>query len=131
LPKDTDTLRQRRLDALMAAIAENPLPDHLMSDASRHLKDAQSAVMNVANHAAIAHTVYPESTVCHFSRHADGFAQRGVRVNGLADVHRVSLALAMTGMPRKRSLGKVEPLEFGNARYNRSATKSRPDTEGA
>ncbi len=34
-PKDTDTLRQRRLDALMAAIAENPLPDNFLSDASR------------------------------------------------------------------------------------------------
>jgi antitoxin VapB len=34
-PKDTETLRQRRLDALMAAIAENPLPDDFLSDASR------------------------------------------------------------------------------------------------
>lgn len=34
-PKDTETLRQRRLDALMAAIAENPLPDNFLSDASR------------------------------------------------------------------------------------------------
>ena len=34
-PKDTDTLRQRRLDALMAAIADNPLPDDFLSDASR------------------------------------------------------------------------------------------------
>ena len=37
-PKDTETLRQRRLDALMAAIAENPLPDDFLSDASRHNK---------------------------------------------------------------------------------------------
>ena len=35
-PKDSETLRQRRLDALMAAIAENPLPDDFLSDASRH-----------------------------------------------------------------------------------------------
>ena len=34
-PKDTETLRQRRLDALMAAIAENPLPDNFLSDTSR------------------------------------------------------------------------------------------------
>lgn len=34
-PKDTETLRQRRLDALMAAIAGNPLPDDFLSDASR------------------------------------------------------------------------------------------------
>jgi antitoxin VapB len=34
-PKDTEALRQRRLDALMAAIAENPLPDDFLSDASR------------------------------------------------------------------------------------------------
>ena len=34
-PKAAETLRQRRLDALMAAIAENPLPDNFLSDASR------------------------------------------------------------------------------------------------
>lgn len=34
-PKDTETLRQHRLDALMAAIADNPLPDDFLSDASR------------------------------------------------------------------------------------------------
>jgi hypothetical protein len=34
-PKDTETLRLRRLDALMDAIAENPLPDNFLSDASR------------------------------------------------------------------------------------------------
>jgi antitoxin VapB len=34
-PKDTETLRKRRLDALMAAIADNPLPDDFLSDASR------------------------------------------------------------------------------------------------
>jgi antitoxin VapB len=34
-PKDTAILRQRRLDALMAAIAENPLPNDFLSDASR------------------------------------------------------------------------------------------------
>ena len=34
-PQDTEALRQRRLDALMAAIAENPLPDSFLSDASR------------------------------------------------------------------------------------------------
>jgi len=34
-PKDTKELRQRRLDALMAAIAESPLPDSFLSEASR------------------------------------------------------------------------------------------------
>ena len=34
-PKDTEALRKRRLDALMAAIAENPLPDNFLSEASR------------------------------------------------------------------------------------------------
>ena len=34
-PKDTDTLRLRRLDVLMATIKENPLPDDFLSDASR------------------------------------------------------------------------------------------------
>jgi antitoxin VapB len=34
-PKDTEALRQRRLDALMAALAANPLPDSFLSDASR------------------------------------------------------------------------------------------------
>ena len=34
-PKDSDTLRLRRLDVLMAAIEENPLPDDFLSDASR------------------------------------------------------------------------------------------------
>lgn len=34
-PKDTEELRQQRLDALMAVIAENPLPDSFLSDASR------------------------------------------------------------------------------------------------
>lgn len=34
-PKDTETLRKRRLDALVAAIADNPLPDDFLSDASR------------------------------------------------------------------------------------------------
>ena len=34
-PKDTETLRQQRLGALMTAIAENPLPDDFLSDASR------------------------------------------------------------------------------------------------
>ena len=34
-PKDTETLRLRRLDALMAAIADNPLPDDFLSEASR------------------------------------------------------------------------------------------------
>ncbi len=37
-PKDSETLRQRRLDALMAAIADNPLPDDFLSDASRQNK---------------------------------------------------------------------------------------------
>ena len=34
-PKDTQTLRHRRLDALMDAIADTPLPDNFLSDASR------------------------------------------------------------------------------------------------
>lgn len=34
-PKDTETLRKRRLDALMSAIKDNPLPDDFLSDASR------------------------------------------------------------------------------------------------
>ena len=34
-PKDTETLRQRRLDALMAAITDKPVPDNFLSDASR------------------------------------------------------------------------------------------------
>jgi antitoxin VapB len=34
-PKDTETLRKHRLDELMAAVAENPLPDDFLSDASR------------------------------------------------------------------------------------------------
>ena len=37
-PKDTETLRKRRLDALMAAIAENPLPEDFLSDTSRQNK---------------------------------------------------------------------------------------------
>jgi antitoxin VapB len=37
-PKDTETLRKRRLDALMAAIADNPLPDDFLSDTSRQNK---------------------------------------------------------------------------------------------
>ena len=41
-PKDTETLRQRRLDALMAAIAENPLPDDFLSDASRQNKSPKN-----------------------------------------------------------------------------------------
>ena len=34
-PKDTEALRKRRLYTLMAAIAENPLPDNFLSDATR------------------------------------------------------------------------------------------------
>ena len=41
-PKDTQTLRQRRLDALMAAIADNPLPDDFLSDASRQNNPPQN-----------------------------------------------------------------------------------------
>lgn len=37
-PKDSETLRKRRLDALMAAIEENPLPDDFLSDSSRQNK---------------------------------------------------------------------------------------------
>ncbi len=45
-PKDTETLRQRRLDALMAAIAENPLPDDFLSDASRQNKPPKNPFAN-------------------------------------------------------------------------------------
>ena len=43
-PKDTAILRQRqrRLDALMATIAENPLPDDFLSDASRQNNPTQN-----------------------------------------------------------------------------------------
>lgn len=41
-PKDTEALRQRRLDALMAAIAENPLPDDFLSEASRENNPPQN-----------------------------------------------------------------------------------------
>lgn len=34
-PKDTEALRRRRLDVLMAAIADNPLPDSFLSETSR------------------------------------------------------------------------------------------------
>ena len=37
-PKDTETLRKRRLDALMAAIADKPLSDDFLSNASRQNK---------------------------------------------------------------------------------------------
>jgi antitoxin VapB len=42
--KDTKTLRHRRLDALIAAIAENPLPDNFLSDASRQNNPPKSRV---------------------------------------------------------------------------------------
>ena len=41
-PKDTETLRKRRLDALMATIAENPLPDDFLSDATRQNNPPQN-----------------------------------------------------------------------------------------
>ena len=41
-PKDTETLRKRRLDALMTSIAENPLPDDFLSDASRQNNPPQN-----------------------------------------------------------------------------------------
>lgn len=34
-PKDTETLRKRRLHALMTAIADNPLPDDFLSNARK------------------------------------------------------------------------------------------------
>ena len=34
-PKDSETLRKHRLDALVAAIAETPLPDNFLSDDRR------------------------------------------------------------------------------------------------
>jgi hypothetical protein len=41
-PKDTAILRQRRLDALMASMAENPLPEDFLSDASRQNNPPQN-----------------------------------------------------------------------------------------
>ena len=41
-PKDSEALRQRRLDALMAAIADNPLPESFLSDASRQNKPPEN-----------------------------------------------------------------------------------------
>ena len=41
-PKDTANLRQRRLDALMASMAENPLPEDFLSDASRQNNPPQN-----------------------------------------------------------------------------------------
>jgi len=40
-----------------------PLSVNLTPVANLHHKDAQSAVLNVTNHAAISHPVAPESTV--------------------------------------------------------------------
>ena len=45
-PKDTETLRKRRLDALMATIAENPLPDDFLSDATRQNNPPQNPFAN-------------------------------------------------------------------------------------
>jgi antitoxin VapB len=45
-PKDTETLRKRRLDALMAAIADNPLPDDFLSDTSRQNKPPKNPFAN-------------------------------------------------------------------------------------
>ncbi len=45
-PKDTETLRKRRLDALMTAIAENPLPDDFLSDTSRQNKPPKNPFAN-------------------------------------------------------------------------------------
>ena len=45
-PKDTQTLRRRRLDALMAAIAENPLPKDFLSEASRQNKPPKNPFAN-------------------------------------------------------------------------------------
>ena len=41
-PKDSETLRKHRLDALVAAIAETPLPDNFLSDASRQNNPPQN-----------------------------------------------------------------------------------------
>ena len=41
-PKDTETLRKRRLDALMAAITDNPLPGDFLSDGSRQNHSPQN-----------------------------------------------------------------------------------------
>jgi len=39
-------LRKRRLDALMAAIADNPLPDDFLSDTSRQNKPPKNPFAN-------------------------------------------------------------------------------------
>jgi antitoxin VapB len=41
-PKDSETLRQRHLDALVAAISGQPLPDSFLSDASRQNKPPEN-----------------------------------------------------------------------------------------
>ena len=51
-PKDTQTLRQRRLDALMAAIAENPLPGDFLSNASRQNHPPQNPFADWADASA-------------------------------------------------------------------------------
>lgn len=51
-PKDTETLRKRRLDALMAAITDNPLPDDFLSDASRQNDPPQNPFADWADPSA-------------------------------------------------------------------------------
>ena len=41
-PKDSEALRKHRLDALVAAIAEAPLPDDFLSDARRQNNPPQN-----------------------------------------------------------------------------------------
>ena len=45
-PKDTTELRHRRLNQLMAAIAENPLPDSFLSESSRQNDPPESPFAN-------------------------------------------------------------------------------------
>ena len=45
-PKDTVGLRHKRLDQLMAAIAESPLPDDFLSDASRQNEPQKNPFAN-------------------------------------------------------------------------------------
>ena len=51
-PKDTEALRKRRLDALMAAIADNPLPDTFLSEAGRQNNPPQNPFADWADPSA-------------------------------------------------------------------------------
>ncbi len=46
MPKDATQLRQQRLDALIAAIAENPLPDSFLAEETRRNDPPQSPLQS-------------------------------------------------------------------------------------